>query len=282
MINLKNYSKDTFLFHKNVIEKKNIRSADPNYKHRVSKLNPDIESQHKIYNYSFNANTLENIVPFHFSAKNKGDLRDLYVFKSKPIQDLKIKLTTTDKNRVISTCQYCTINSINSFDHYLPKEEYSEFSVNPLNLIPCCTECNGHKLVNWKENNKRIFLNLYLDKLPKDQYLFVDLTINTSSIKTHFYLQKQKNMNDNLFNTLYEHYKRLHLFERFSKNSDEVISSLDNTILSFVKQLSIKEVIRSVEETSNRNRSVFGYNYWKSILEIALVNNYKYINRIKK
>lgn len=281
MINLKRYSNDTFVFHKNVIEKKNISSSDPKYKERISKLDTSVENQHKVYINCFNTNTLENIVPEIYTNKNKEDLKNLYTYKSKLMQDLKIKLTTTNKNRTINTCQNCTINSVNSFDHYLPKEEYSEFSVNPINLIPSCTECNNHKSIYWKEDNKRIFLNLYLDILPCLQYLYVDLKVTSNSIKTHFFLQKQKDMDENQFSIIYEHYSRLHLFQRFSENSNDIITNLENSICANLKHLSLRKAIEVVIETSNRNRKIFGLNFWKSILEIALVNNVEYIKRLK-
>jgi 5-methylcytosine-specific restriction endonuclease McrA len=64
-------------------------------------------------------------------------------------------------------CPMCGSPSIGTLDHYLPKEDYPEFSVLPSNLLPACSLCNsGAKGRTYKGalSGER-FIHPYFDKL---------------------------------------------------------------------------------------------------------------------
>ena len=84
---------------------------------------------------------------------------------------------------------------------------------------------------------------------------------------------------NDIFEIIKTHYNKLHLLERFSANINEVITSLENTIISFVGKLPLDEIRDSIIEKSNRDKIAFGHNYWKSVLEIELANCVEYMNR---
>ncbi len=279
MKNLQHYTDDAFEFHKEVLESKNKTKKDLTYKERIKSLEGVIKGQFLVYDKEFAQNELEHINCYGHTGDEKSDLLRLYSYKNSVIKRLKVKITTTDANRIINTCPNCTISEINSFDHYLPQGEFPEFVVNPKNLFPSCTVCNGHKNDVWMKDDKRLFLNLYLDPLPTEQYLFVSLNINDDVVTTTFYLQNNGNIADDIFEIIKTHYNRLHLLERFSININEIITSLESTITSFIDKLPLKDVRNSIIEKSNRDRIAFGYNFWKSILEIELVNNDEYMSR---
>lgn len=279
MRNLQHYTDDAFEFHKKVLKSKHKTEKDPTYKKRVENMGDTIGSLFSVYDENFGQNTLENIDIYGHTEVEKDDLLKLYSYKNSVIKSLKVKITTTDANRIINTCPNCTISEINSFDHYLPKGKFPEFIVNPKNLFPSCSICNGYKNEVWIDTGKRLFLNLYLDLLPDEQYLFPRLTIDEDVVTATFHLQNNGNISNNLFEIIETHYSRLHLLERFSANIHEVITSLENTITSFMDKLPLNEIKNSILEKSTLDKMAFGYNYWKSILEIELVNNAEYMNR---
>lgn len=280
MRNIDNSERDSLAFHKAVVKSKNVTKLDPDLKTRLIALDDDIELLYNNYRKNFDENCLEKTVSKAFADNNKNDLLSLYSYKSKLIQDLKTEITTTDANRIINTCQNCTISEINSFDHILPKEEFCEFVVNPLNLFPSCTTCNSYKGKFWNDNGKRIYLNLYLDKLPELQYLFVDIEFKKHTFGLKFYLDNRFGINPELFSLIESHYKKLHLLERFSDNGDKVITPLINQIKPYLKQLDLNIIKENSIETSNLNRKVFGFNYWESILQLNLIQNEDFINSL--
>ncbi|MFH6966360.1 hypothetical protein [Flavobacterium sp. FlaQc-28] len=280
MRNLDSTRRNSFDFHKLIVDSKKTTRIDPDYKTRLLAIEDEMETLYNVYQINFDRNILETTVANVYPDNSKDDLLKLYNYKSKLIQTLKSEITTTNTQRIINTCQNCTLSEINSFDHILPKEEFSEFVVNPLNLFPSCTICNSYKGRFWQENGRRLYLNLYLDKLPDSQYLFVDIDYNNDTFGLRFYLENRSEINENLFTLIESHYSKLHLLERFSRNSDKVITPLQNKIRPYIHLLPMEKIIEMAIQTANLNRNVFGMNYWESILELALINNENFIQSL--
>lgn len=136
MNNLKNSTINAITFFDDVVNLKKNTKSDPTYKVRVNLLRNDIQNKFNEYDTLFVKNNLVTINPFGYTNQDKVDLLKLYSYQSKIIQKLKNSITTTEHNRIINTCQNCTISEVNSFDHIIPKNEFPEFSVNPKNLFP--------------------------------------------------------------------------------------------------------------------------------------------------
>ena len=278
MINLKPYAGDSFSFHKDVVSRKKTKKGDTDYKKRLELLNPIVEPQYKVYKGHFDGSTLQLLTPYSLPVGAKEDLLTLYLYGSKKMQELKIKVTTREDNRKIHTCQNCTINEVNSLDHLIPKDEFPVFVVNPLNLFPSCSKCNGHKSVNWKSGGAMLFLNLYLDTLPKIQYLFVSLAVDKDAVGVEFSLKNDNGVDPDLFKVLESHYQRLHLFKRFRQSSDSIISEMQNLIVAQRNNgFSIDVIKQVVIDKVEADREYFGYNHYKSILELELINSDEFI-----
>ena len=273
MRNLTSYKDDAFIFFNDVLDGKNTTKKDPNYKDRILVLMPAIREYFTEYDALFEQNNLHKLSCANYEDNTKKDLLSLYAYKRTAFQKLKNLITTSELNRIINTCQNCTINEINSFDHIVPKEEFSEFSVHPKNLFPSCTKCNGHKSTVWREDSKVVFLNLYLDQLPSTQYLFAKPIISNRKISVEFTVSNNNGIEKELFQKIKNHYEKLELCERFKDNIDSVISPLKNTIASFKNDLPLERIIEISIETSKKNMIAFGTNYWKSILEMAFLND---------
>lgn len=280
MKNLNSYKNDSFEFHKNAIAKKKLTKSDSKIRSRLTSLNTQIETLHKSYKENFDKNSLESIKAHGYDNQEKEDLLSLYSYKSKIVQIFKEGITTTATNRIINTCQNCTIGEVSSFDHILPKEEFSEFSINPLNLFPSCSVCNSAKGKYWIENGKRLYLNLYLDNLPDTQYLFVNVDFVDGAFTTEFYLDNKNGIDSTLFALIERHYTRLRLFKRFSENNDLVIPILQNKIRPYIGKLKFQDIIDTTIEQTQLNRNLYGFNYWQSILEIELMSNQSFIDTL--
>ena len=268
MKNIKPYSGDTFTFHKNIVNK-SLNNGD--VKNNVIKNETILALRYSDYKEKYDDNNLFSINPYGFDGENKANLLKLYSSKRKPLINLKVKLTTNEFNRRINTCPNCTIEKVASLDHYIPKEEFPEFSVNPLNLIPSCTTCNSKKNEYWKDDKRLLFLNLYSARIPQVLFLFVDIKSKT---EFKFRLENKYNIDSNLFKIIKSHYVRLELLQRFEENSDEVISELDILISSFKKIINNdKKLFQFINEYYSEIETIDGVNNWKLVLVKSMINS---------
>lgn len=283
MRTLKNYQLDSFSFYESVVASKYVSKKDPDWKKRISKHEATLRGLYNLYSTHFDANTLEFITAHGFNDDEKADFEKLYSYKAKVLQELKLTLTTTPENRANSTCQSCTISEVNSFDHYLPQNEFPEFIVNPLNLIPSCSTCNSQKNDVWRTAaNARNFINLYLDELPDVEYLIcqIDINLGQRTISASYSLNGAQ-LDPDLFTLIERHYNRLQLFRRFKENSDSAIVEFANCIKPYLDNLPKNELVDATEVKINLDRKFFGFNYWKTSLQSSLLHHPDFFDNLK-
>ncbi|HTD97776.1 MAG TPA: hypothetical protein VK668_00750 [Mucilaginibacter sp.] len=279
MRNLDAYSDDAFKFYNDFIKRKRIPKEDLNYKNRLTLLENHISKRYELYDIKYLANELPDINPEIYTSEQNKDLLSLYRFGAKMLVDLRIKLTTTKNNRVSNDCQNCTIGEIGSFDHYLPKDLFPEYAINPKNLIPSCSICNSYKGIKWQENGKRLFISPYLDALPEKQYLFAIINVENNDIGIEFQIDNRNNIPTDLFEILRNHYTKLYLCSRFAENCERVINEIKTEIHKYSKFLPIEQIKEIIIECANDNRKVYGFNHYIYILQIALVCNVDFLEK---
>jgi len=279
MKNIPPYSDDPFEFHKDVISSKKKTQNDPELKTRLTSYNPQIESLFDTYKEKLEQNKLEELIEQGYTNEKKVSLLKLYNFKAQCFQELKVSLTTRPGNIIDNICQNCTVGEVNSFDHVLPKDDFCEFVVNPLNLFPCCTKCNSHKSTTWVVDGNRKFLNLYSDQLPEQQYLFVDIGITGEDLSINYSVNNPNNIAPSLFNIIDSHYDKLKLCQRFKDNSDVIVSELEVSINQFKASLPLETIKNIFINVCQEEQQISGHNFWKALLKLALLNNDDYMSR---
>ncbi len=279
MKNLKSYNGDCFEIHKKAVAKKHTSEL----KTRLELLSPLVEIEYKVFDEKFSLKELHKLASNATLFAAKEDLTTLYSYQSSVIISLRESIRKLQIKTIVSTCQNCTIDSANSFDHILPKSKFPDFIVNPKNLFPCCTTCNSHKLNSINEGGNDVFLNLYLDELPITQYLFVDVFLDKyNELNFRYYLNNVGNkINEDFFNVIVNHYTKLHLFERMRLKSIEYISELETKILTFKHRLSLDTIVNDITNAANIDKEAYGHNHWRCILEIALVNSPLFIDKYR-
>lgn len=265
---------DSFNFHIAVVDSKNIRSAP--LKSRVHAKDDEIEARFDEYDHAFETDTLESIDEDPVMQRMRTDLQSLYNFKSKPFQALHELLIKPD-GVLDDTCPNCDKDSVESFDHLLPQTKFPEFSDHPLNLMPCCSECNERKSSNWIENGKRKYLNLYIDELPDVQYLFCDVRVSGDSIECDFSLSNLNGIDADLFRKIRNHFDALDLCRRYKNRSNQGVSDALSMIRVSRRSSGVngggKEHVRhNIQCEIAEIKHNEGCNHWKTLIIEACCN----------
>lgn len=132
---------------------------------------------------------------------SEDDCQKLYeqyfVKKSKPARKVYDAILNSAKDR----CPFCGIGTPKNLDHFLPKKQFPQFSVLPINLIPACRDCNLEckKSVYATSEDKQL-LHPYLDKehFFTEQWITAELTMetNTEPAYYNFFIEAPVSWND--------------------------------------------------------------------------------------
>ncbi len=270
MKNLKAYSSSSIQLHKDAVNKKHKGER----KDRLIAIEDNIVTCFDDYDNHFNNDQLIQLTPKGFDFPEKDDLNSLYSYDSETIAKFRSELKKKQSRGLRSTCQHCTINSVNTLDHIIPQGDFPEFSVNPKNLIPCCSVCNSKKSNNWKKNDELLFLNLYIDKLPEKQYLFLKISgTKLDDIDFEYYLENKTNIDKVIYSRIESHFSKLNLLKRMKEKACDEIDSFIAEVESHLDVLTKDKIVETVTEEVIKLQNIYGHNHWKPVLKLELINN---------
>jgi hypothetical protein len=146
----------------------------------------------------------------------KEAMRHAFTVETQPMTALRGNLL---KRIAVARCPFCSISESSTLDHYLPKEQFPEFSVFPANLIPSCGVCNTRKrdLILDEETDVRLFLHPCFDPIPDVEFLTVHTRMEADALILSYRLTRPAGMLLNTFRHLQSHFTKLDLADRYRR-----------------------------------------------------------------
>ncbi len=242
----------------------------------------DIATRYTIYQQAFDDNDLERITTILHNPNSSLAMLHCYNSSTEALEDLLIRIKENQLLHLRSICHFCGINTDSSTDHYLPKEQFPEFCVNSLNLIPCCPDCNSYKGEYWLDNitQTRGIINLYTDDIDDIQFLFVDITYLGNVPIAEFTIDNRNNIAPVKFDIISKHYERLHLTDRYKDKFNSIYSQIHNLFLNKPMFSGRPDLIQDflIQDVINHS-NLFGINHYKGVVMRSLANNAIFINQ---
>jgi len=257
-----------------IVEAKN----DDNAKQILLNIKPNVKDRYDYYEANFSSNDLITITDSNY-LKNHPQLLSCYKSEGEALKKLKRKIRKLQDDKLKGVCQYCGIRKPISFDHYLPISDYPEFGVLPINLIPCCLECNGKKKSYWKENDVRSIINFYLDNIEDRQFLFAKINFRNNIPSLKFYLRNPgNNIDSELFQTIEYHFYRLELLNLYKSESSDELDEIIQKLKIYVKLTDNVKLKDMFTEDKVRLEIQFGINYWKAVMLNAMAKSNNFLD----
>ncbi|MHA1630719.1 MAG: HNH endonuclease [Candidatus Heimdallarchaeota archaeon] len=204
-------------------------------------------------------------------ALTKKELMKLYSYymvQKEPARSLydKILVSANDK------CPFCGgIGLPSTLDHYLPKANYPQLAVLPINLIPCCKDCNTGKSNSLAKNAEAQALHPYFEKNHFFEEKWISgRVIQERPISVEFYADPPVHWDDLQRNRAISHFKDFDLAKRFSVQTADEISILHSQRSNFMKNYSyeqFRDYLFSVAQ------GVPFINHWKAVMYNTLAND---------
>lgn len=242
---------------------------------------PFVLKRYSQYKYHFDRNTLEDIDVYVITPDQVQYLKECYTNSTNALNNIIAKIKNRQPLHLRSICQYCGIDTDNTTDHYLPQSEFPEFSVNHLNLFPCCAVCNPIKNNYWFDdvNSHRGIINLYIDEYPLDQFLFVDVNLINGNPIIKYEINNSNGIDTRLYQIIENHFRRIKLIEKYEGKTNNIYTRIYNMYLGKAVYSGNPALIKQDLLISAQNHfNSFGRNHYEGVLIEALANNNDFIN----
>ena len=245
--------------------------SNSRHKDLLKDILPEIINQVKDYD-AICSDTINNkLTPIPFEEATKEILYNLYNnnFRAKSSNGRalydKILLSTP-------VCPYCKNGIVYTLDHYLPrtiKKGFPELSIIPLNLIPCCRDCNSLKHDDIGVQTKT-YLHPYYDDVNSERWLHASIIYENNEPIIKFYVKNIESYSDELNSRIHYHFDKLNIAKSYSINSIPDLCE----IIRYIKDNRMSEtcVRKHLKETAIRSENI-DKNSRKTALYYALLDD---------
>lgn len=203
----------------------------------------------------------------------KDAMRHAYTVETQPMTQLRGDLL---KRVSAARCPFCGISESSTLDHYLPKEQFPEFSVFPNNLCPSCAVCNTRKRDRILDDgtNVRMFLHPCYDQIPDTGFLVVRVRMEADALVLSYRLVRPAGMALQVFQHLRSHFNELNLADRYRLMGLEHLGGQYPALRrAYGLGEDAERVADKLREGAEDFEEVFGPNYWLAKLYRALADN---------
>jgi len=142
-----------------------VRSAKTGWRRTwLAKIALYIHARYCLYYGTLAA--LETLPKRRWSPKGRAALIHCYEGSTKDWDAMRTDFLASLTPTARAICPYCLIREPESWDHFLPKEQFPEYAVLLVNLIYVCGRCNRKK-GEYLVGQPRAVLNPYFDDIPE-------------------------------------------------------------------------------------------------------------------
>jgi hypothetical protein len=243
---------------------------------RLIALKPTVRS--RFQSYYQRRLQLHTVAAAALTDEAQADLRDCYTGDTGALDKLKYDILGHQNATLVAVCQYCGLNPApRTFDHYLPKGAFAEFSMLCLNLVPCCSDCNQLKHEAWLLNGQRRVVSFYYDTLPTTQYLFASVTLNSGVPIAEFSMSGNAALYGGLQTTIQNHFEKLNLLERYKTASTAILSEDILWIRPMVLNQGVAQVALMLAQRADDLSTIWSLNFWRVALYQAMAGNQQFL-----
>jgi len=274
MRNLTPSSLDPFKVFRDVIKEKAKRSAP-----RHERLTKRLGTFRQYYReYSDAKLHLETVKTRRHKTNQVEDLQHCYSVRTPPLNELLADIRRNIPPIRSDKCPYCNIEFPKTFDHYLSLKRFPEYSVHPLNLLPCCNSCNQIKQEQLLTlTGQRKFLNFYFDRIPEIRCLVVRIDQDPAdAFSAEYKLVRPRWFRRDTFQSISDHFDTLHLLERYRESSNATFSEVQKSMLAH--HSSRFEIVRLLREDAAMLSNEISPNYWRAVLLEAMASHVAFID----
>lgn len=174
---------------------------------------------------------------------------------------------------VNDTCPFCGHLPVSTLDHTLPKKQHPALAVTPINLIPCCKDCNHSKGTSLPTTANTQWMNAYYDDVTADRWLYAEI-VPSSPPGAKFFVDPAAGWDPVTTARVNNHFDELELAKLYASQAGR---SLQNTRAALRKIYAAAGAVGVSDDLQLRAESIaeVTVNSWEGALfEAAAANDW--------
>lgn len=241
------------------------RVRNPNLAARLEAAIPTIVAASTQFDQAARAHALHGISSHDFVAPDitVGEMEKVYTQRmaknGSPGRDIYDEIFASTPG---GRCPLCMQRFVATLDHHLPKAHYPALAVDPLNLIPACSDCNKAKLDAVPTIAEDVPLHPYYDDLGNHVWLTATV-LERRPTALRFTISRSNTWSDTLYARVNNHFRSLGLAALFASEAAEELINIRHQLRTL---LDINAITGVRDELERRAQScaVARANGWRT------------------
>jgi hypothetical protein len=241
-----------------------ITAAD--LKKRLQDIRGDIEAGETTFNDAAEVSSLYLIPPADnvgaVTVKEMEKLYDRHMARSRSRgRAIYDRLMIAAENDM---CPFCGHRNVSTLDHSLPKAAHPAFAVTPINLIPCCKDCNHDKGTQSPATEEDQLLHAYYNDVTADRWLYAEI-IEGSPPAAIFVVEPPDEWEDRIATRVRNHFNKLHLAKLYASQAGRQLQNMRGALGEIYDAAGVDAVREDLERRFRSCRDVM-VNSWEGAL----------------
>ncbi|MFD4865301.1 HNH endonuclease [Streptomyces sp. NPDC058412] len=123
-------------------------------------------------------------------------------------------------------CPLCGHGIVSQLDHFMPKSSYPALCVDPLNLIPACSDCNKTKGDTKATRAEELPLHPYFDDIDSEPWLAARVIHEDGSVRLEFYVSPPDSWDQVLTDRARNHFRLFNLRKTYALQANWYIGEI--------------------------------------------------------
>ncbi|MGW2607638.1 HNH endonuclease [Streptomyces mirabilis] len=123
-------------------------------------------------------------------------------------------------------CPLCGHGIVSQLDHFMPKSSYPALCVDPLNLIPACSDCNKAKADKRASAIEELPLHPYLDHIDGQEWLAARVVHEDGCVRLEFFVSPPPSWDQVLTTRARNHFKLFGLRKTYALQANRFIGEI--------------------------------------------------------
>ena len=249
------------------------RIDDADFKARVESTADTLEAGETAYSAQANRQSLHILDGHdHVGLLTRDEMVSLYDDRlskmGHPAREIYDSLRAAAKFNI---CPLCGQRQVASLDHYLPKSSHPLFAITPINLVPCCSDCNKAKLAEVAQDAASQTFHPYFDDFDDGIWL-VARVVEENPPAVLFSVASPVDWDDIKRKRAKHHFSLLGLAELYGSNAAQELAQISGSLKELQETSSPNEVHTHLERQSSSRREG-NRNSWQAAMYAALANS---------